>query len=84
MQIYDNLEICRDLVVGLRESYNSRVSDKINQIINLLMIISTIFIPLSFLTGLYRMNFNYMPEFQKPWDYPILLIVMTSISTFML
>lgn len=84
IQILDNLDTFRDLMAGLRESYQSAVSNRMNQIINLLTIISTIFIPLSFLAGFYGMNFIYMPEFQNPYAYPILIIVMIGIAGTML
>lgn len=84
IQIIDNTETFRDLISGLRENYISHVSNRMNQIINVLTIISTIFIPLSFLAGLYGMNFVYMPELQNPMGYFILLIVMGSIAAVML
>jgi magnesium transporter len=55
-----------------------------NEIMKVLTIISTIFIPLSFLAGLYGMNFIYMPEFSYPFAYPILIIVMVLIIVLML
>ena len=84
IQIIDHTETFRDLLSGLRENYLSRVSNRMNQIINVLTIISTIFIPLSFLAGLYGMNFAYMPELQNPYGYFILLIVMGSLAAAML
>lgn len=84
IQILDNLDMFRDWTTGLRENYQSAVSNRMNEIINLLTIISTIFIPLSFLAGFYGMNFIYMPEFQNPYAYPILIIVMIGIAGTML
>ena len=55
-----------------------------NEIIKVLTVISTVFIPLSFLAGLYGMNFAHMPELRSPWGYPALLIVMGTIALGML
>ncbi|MFX1257515.1 MAG: magnesium/cobalt transporter CorA [Promethearchaeota archaeon] len=80
ISIVDTFENYRDVISSMLEIYLSSLSNKMNQIINVLTIISTIFIPLSFLAGLYGMNFLYMPELSHPWGYPILLIVMASIA----
>ena len=64
--------------------YLSSVSNKMNDIMKVLTIISTVFIPLSFLAGFYGMNFQYMPEFSNPIAYPFLIIVMIIISCGML
>lgn len=81
--ISETFENFRDVLSGMHEMYLSSVSYKMNEIINVLTIISSIFIPLSFLAGLYGMNFIFMPELQSPWGYPILLMVMASIAIFM-
>jgi magnesium transporter len=83
-RISDSLENYRDIISGMLDMYLSSVSNKMNEIMKVLTIISTIFIPLSFLAGLYGMNFIFMPELQNPLGYPILLIVMGSILTLML
>ncbi|MBD3256680.1 MAG: magnesium/cobalt transporter CorA [Candidatus Lokiarchaeota archaeon] len=84
IQIIDTFESYRDIITTMHDSYLSSVSHRMNEIINLLTIISTIFIPLSFLAGLYGMNFAYMPELQNPYGYFILLIVMVTIGIGML
>jgi len=56
------------------------VSYRLNEIMKVLTIISTIFIPLTFLVGVYGMNFDYMPELHKPWAYPALWAVMAAIA----
>jgi len=83
-RISDSLENYRDIISGMLDMYLSSVSNKMNEIMKVLTIISTIFIPLSFLAGLYGMNFVFMPELQNPLGYPTLLIVMGSILTVML
>jgi magnesium transporter len=82
IQILDLLETYRDLATGMLELYLSSVSNRLNEIMKVLTIISTIFIPLTFLTSLYGMNFNpaagplSMPELNSPYGYPVLLILM--------
>ncbi len=83
-RISDSLENYRDIISGMLDMYLSSVSNKMNEIMKVLTIISTIFIPLSFLAGLYGMNFAFMPELHNPFGYPTLLIVMVSILTVML
>jgi magnesium transporter len=66
------------------DMYLSSVSNRMNDIMKVLTIISTVFIPLSFLAGFYGMNFLNMPELSQPIAYPILIIVMVSIALVML
>jgi magnesium transporter len=83
-KINDTIQSYRDIVSGLLDMYLSSVSNKMNDIMMVLTIISTIFIPLSFIAGFYGMNFAYMPELASPLGYPILIIVMISIGIGML
>ncbi|MFX1241934.1 MAG: magnesium/cobalt transporter CorA [Promethearchaeota archaeon] len=83
-RISDLLENYRDIIFGMLDMYLSSVSNRMNDIMKVLTIISTIFIPISFLAGFYGMNFIYMPEFSSPIAYPILIIVMVAISLIML
>lgn len=83
-RINDSLENYRDIISGMLDLYLSSVSNKMNEIMKVLTIISTIFIPLSFLAGLYGMNFSFMPELYNPFGYPVLLIIMGSILALML
>ncbi len=82
--ISDLLETQRDILFGMLDMYLSSVNNKMNDIMKILTIISTIFIPLSFLIGLYGMNFKYMPEISYPLAYPILLITMFIIGIVMI
>ena len=72
----DSLENFRDLIFGMIEMYQSNLSNKMNDIMKTLTIISTLFIHLSFLAGFYGMNFVYMPELGFRYSYPILIGVM--------
>jgi magnesium transporter len=80
----DSIETYRELLSGMMDLYLSSISNRLNEIMKVLTIISTIFIPLTFLAGLYGMNFKYMPEIGWIWGYPIVLIVMLLTSLGML
>ncbi|MGM0432446.1 MAG: magnesium/cobalt transporter CorA [Spirochaetota bacterium] len=75
-QIIDQLDTFRDLVSGLSDSYISSVSNRMNSVMKILTLISTIFIPLTFIAGIYGMNFAYMPELELRWGYAAVLGVM--------
>lgn len=73
IQAIDSLETQRELASGLLDTYLSQVSHRMNEVMKVLTIMSTIFIPLSFLAGLYGMNFDYIPELHFRFGYFILL-----------
>jgi magnesium transporter len=62
------------------ELYQSTLTNKMNEIMKVLAIISTIFIPLSFLAGIWGMNFEHMPELKEPFAYPMALGLMASVT----
>ena len=68
---------------GMLDIYLSSISNKMNEIMKVLTIIATIFIPLTFIAGLYGMNFLNMPELKWSWGYPLILIIMGVICTIM-
>lgn len=76
IQVIDQVETVRDLLSGLLDIYLSSVSNRMNEVMKVLTIIATIFIPLTFLTGLYGMNFKFMPELEWKWGYPVVLAIM--------
>ena len=89
IQVIDTIETYRDLLSGMLDIYLSSMSNRMNEIMKLLTLIGTIFIPLSFITGLYGMNFNQsyplnMPELQSPYGYIYVWIVMLSVVGIML
>jgi magnesium transporter len=63
--------------------YLSSLSNKTNEVMKILTIIATIFMPLTFLAGVYGMNFRYMPELEKQWGYPAILLIMFAVCIFM-
>ena len=84
VQVIDTTETLRDIVSGMLDVYLSSVSNKMNEVMKLLTIIATIFIPLTFIAGIYGMNFKYMPELDWHWGYFIVLGVMFVIFVIML
>jgi magnesium transporter len=84
IRVIDTIEIFRDMVTGMFEVYLSSVSNKMNEVMKVLTIIATIFIPLTFIAGIYGMNFRYMPELEWHWGYPLLWFVMISVAGLML
>jgi magnesium transporter len=75
VQIMDTLETYRDIISGLLDMYLSSISNRLNQIMKVLTVFATIFIPLTFLAGVYGMNFEYMPELHWRWGYPVFWLV---------
>jgi magnesium transporter len=69
IQVVDTIESYRDILSGMVDIYLSTVSNRMNEVIKVLTIIATIFIPLTFVAGIYGMNFQYMPELRWPWGY---------------
>ena len=69
IQIMDSIETFRDIMSGIHDIYLSSVSNKMNEVMQFLTIIGTIFIPLTFIAGIYGMNFQYMPELGWRWGY---------------
>jgi magnesium transporter len=70
IQIIDIIEIYREMTSDLTETYMSSVSNRMNEIMKVLTMIGTLFIPLTFLAGVYGMNFRYFPELDQAWAYP--------------
>jgi magnesium transporter len=84
IQVVETLETYRELIAGVMEVNLSAVSNRMNQVMKVLTIISTLFIPLTFIVGVYGMNFAFMPELQYPYAYPITWGVMIFIALGML
>jgi magnesium transporter len=84
IQVSDNIEIYREMIWGLMDMYMTSISNKMNQIMKVLTIISTIFIPLTFLAGIYGMNFDNIPELHYKNAYFILWGIMISLFLIML
>jgi magnesium transporter len=83
IQVIDSVETFRDMTGGTLDVYLSSLSNKMNQVMKVLTIIATIFIPLTFLAGVYGMNFRYMPELEWRWAYPLIWSVMVGLGVVM-
>jgi magnesium transporter len=84
IQVIENVETFRDMSASLLDTYLSSLSNRLNEVMKVLTIISTIFIPLTFIVGLYGMNFRYMPELNSPWGYPSVIVLMLMVALIML
>ncbi|GAH54936.1 unnamed protein product, partial [marine sediment metagenome] len=84
IQVMDTVETLRDIISGILDIYLSSINTRMNEIMKMLTIIATIFIPLTFITGIYGMNFQYMPEIKWFWGYPAVLSIMVAIGIGML
>ncbi len=84
IQVIDTVETYRDIISGMHDTYLSSVSNRMNQVMKVLTIIATIFIPLTFITGVYGMNFRYMPELYWKYSYYIAIGLMLMISLAMI
>ncbi len=71
VRIQDMIESLRDIIASDLDIYLNSTSLRLNEIMKALTIVSTIFLPLSFIAGVYGMNFHFMPEIAKPWGYPM-------------
>jgi len=84
IQVIDMVETYRDIIGSMHDTYLSSNSNRMNEVMKVLTIIGTIFIPLTFIAGVYGMNFQYMPELKWHWGYYGLLGLMALIALVML
>lgn len=80
VQVVEAIDLQRDLMLGMIDLHHSAVSKKMNATMQVLTVISTLFIPLTFLTGWYGMNFDHMPELHTEYGYYMLVVVMLAIT----
>ncbi|MBU0468499.1 MAG: magnesium/cobalt transporter CorA [Candidatus Omnitrophica bacterium] len=84
IQVMDTVDSFRDMISGIHDSYLSGISNKMNEIMKVLTIFAAIFIPLTFMAGVYGMNFEFMPELKWKYGYFVLLGLMASVGFGML
>jgi magnesium transporter len=84
IQVIDTIESSRDILSGLLDIYLTSVSNRMNSVMKVLTIIATIFMPLTFIAGVYGMNFIFMPELEWRIGYPLVLVIMLVIGLSML
>jgi len=80
IRVVDIIETLRDITSGMLEIYLSSISNKMNEVMKVLTIIATIFIPLTLVAGIYGMNFEFMPELHMKWTYPAVLLFMLGVG----
>ncbi len=81
VQVMDMVETFRELATGLMDVYLSAVGNRMNEIMKFLTVVSSIFIPLTFIAGVYGMNFEHMPELKWHWGYFVCLAMMAAIAS---
>ncbi len=84
VQALDAVETLHDVMSGLMDLYLNSLSNRMNAVMKTLTMIATIFIPLTFIAGIYGMNFDFMPELRWKWAYPALLAGMSLLAMAML
>jgi magnesium transporter len=84
IQVIDTVESLRDMVSGMLDVYLSSLSNRMNEVMKVLTIIATIFIPMTFIAGIYGMNFEVMPELKWSWGYPLIWCIILAIGIVML
>ncbi|MGA1875394.1 MAG: magnesium/cobalt transporter CorA [bacterium] len=84
IQIIETIDESRELLAGMLDLYLSSLSNRMNEIMKVLTIFASLFIPLTFIVGVYGMNFKHFPELEWRWGYPFIWLVMLMVSFFML
>jgi magnesium transporter len=84
IQVIDTVETFRDMLSGVQDLYLSSMGQKTNQVMQVLTVIATIFIPLTFVAGIYGMNFQHMPELTWKYSYPVIWGLMILVAVGML
>jgi len=80
IQVIDSIDTLQEILSGLQDLYLSSVSNKMNEVMKVLTIFASIFIPLTFMAGIYGMNFEFMPELKVRWAYPALWMAMIVVA----
>lgn len=80
IQVGEQLDGLRDFATALMELYLSTANNKMNEVMKVLTVMASIFIPLTFIASIYGMNFEYMPETQHAWGYPSVLLLMAGVG----
>jgi len=84
IRVIESIEVYRDILTGLLDIYLSSLSNRMNEIMKVLTVFASIFIPLTFIAGIYGMNFEYMPELKWKWAYPVLWVAFVAIPVALL
>ena len=79
-RVAETIDLYRDMLGGMVDAYLSSLSNRLNDVMRVLTVISTIFIPLTFIVGVYGMNFDTLPELHWRWSYPIVWAFMLAVG----
>jgi magnesium transporter len=80
VQTSEIAEMYREMATGLINTYMSSIANRTNEVMKVLTIMASIFIPLTFIAGIYGMNFDHMPELHSRWSYPVVLVLMGAMA----
>ena len=80
IQLMDVIETCRELCADLRDFHVAEISYRSGEVMRMLTVIATLFMPLSFIAGFYGMNFQHMPELGWRWGYPAAIVLMLTVA----
>ena len=80
VSVIESIEISRDILSGMQDVYLTSLSNRMNETMKVLTVIATIFIPLTFLTGIFGMNFRYMPIIESEWGVQIVIVLMVLLA----
>ena len=84
VRVIENAETLQVMLSDMLDVYFSAVSNRLNEVMKILTMIATVFMPLTFIAGIYGMNFKYMPELEWVWGYPAVLLIMAGIGLWMI
>jgi magnesium transporter len=84
VQVIEMIEAYREVVGSVQETFMTATSNRMNEVMKVLTVVGTIFIPITFLAGVYGMNFHHMPELDSGWSYPAFWVLCASVSGGML
>ena len=84
VRVIENTETLQVMLSDMLDVYFSAVSNRLNEVMKILTMIATVFMPLTFIAGIYGMNFKYMPELEWVWGYPAVLLIMAGIGLWMI
>lgn len=84
LHVVDTVDAFRDILSGLQDLYLSSLSNRMNDVMKVLTIFASIFVPLTFIAGVYGMNFKYMPELSWRWSYPAFWVVIIMVGVTLL
>ena len=83
IQVMDTVETLRDMSSGILDTYLASISNRMNEVMKVLTIMATLFMPLTMIAGIYGMNFDHMPELHWRWGYPAVLLIMIGTAVLM-